>query len=305
MSTADDRFLAIDGGQTAVKVSHAGRRLSFPGLRTNTEIMPQLAEVVSAVIPAPGPSDWTVAVGTTGLTRAEGDPRILLELCRARGVGRVILAHDSVTSFLGAVGFRRGVVVASGTGVVTFGVGADSVARVDGWGNLMGDVGSGFWIGRSGLEAVMRAYDGRGPATAITELATERWPDLSQAYIELQGNPGHVRLVASFAKGIACLAETDEVAAAICRRAGEELALSARTAVSRIGEAASPRPVVCLVGGVFRSRHVRESCIAGLRREWPRFEPFEAAGDGLVGAEALASLPADSPLSSSVAVAAV
>ncbi|MDT3318074.1 hypothetical protein Q9S71_14695 [Microbacterium sp. KSW4-11] len=46
---------------------------------------------------------------------------------------------------------------------MTLAVGDRDTARVDGWGWTMGDAGSGFWIGREALTAVMRAHDHRGP----------------------------------------------------------------------------------------------------------------------------------------------
>lgn len=304
MNSPAPSLIAIDGGQTAIKVFDGRSRSTFPALRTNTELMPQLADVVGRVTHhLPRTDTRTVAVGTTGLTGAESDPRILLDLCQEFGVNKVILAHDSITSFLGAVGLRRGVVVAAGTGVVTFGVGEREAARVDGWGNLMGDVGSGYWIGRAGLEAVMRAFDGRGPATRITDLATDSWPDLSQAYIDLQTDPGYVSRIASFASGIAALAETDDVAARICRDTGRELAVSAATALRRIGEDATTSPLICLMGGVFGSHHIKMACVDALREQWPRFEPFEPLGDGLAGAKALPSVAPESPLASMIAVA--
>ncbi len=76
-------------------------------------------------------------------------------------IAEVALAHDSTTSYLGALGDEPGVMITSGTGVVTLAVGPDDVARVDGWGWIMGDSGSAYWIGRNALEAAMRGYDGR------------------------------------------------------------------------------------------------------------------------------------------------
>ncbi|MDR1768772.1 MAG: ATPase, partial [Propionibacteriaceae bacterium] len=232
--------------------------------------------------------------------RLESDPAALLALCRGFGVGRVLLAHDSVTSFLGAMGYGSGVVVAAGTGVVTLGVGERSVARVDGWGNIIGDAGSGYWIGRAGLEAVMRAYDGRSPATALAEVAQASFSSLSGAYIELQTDPDRVARVASFAKQVAELAGRDAVCASICRDAGRELALSAITAARRAGLS---EPRVALVGGVFSAPAVKQSCVEALRERWPGFEPAPPLGDALDGAAALAGLPEDHPLAPRVAIA--
>jgi N-acetylglucosamine kinase-like BadF-type ATPase len=162
----------------------------------------------------------------------------------------VLLAHDSVTSYLGTLGDQHGVVVASGTGSIILAVGPAGVARVDGWGYLMGDAGSGYWLGRAALDAVMRAHDGRGPATALHEVVSSRWPELADAYLELQSDPAKVSVIAWFAEAVAARAATDEVAARLCREAAEELALSVVTALRRAGEDAAP--VVSAIGGVFR-----------------------------------------------------
>lgn len=293
--------LGIDSGQTAIKVSLGDLTLDYPGVRTNTDMLPQLAEVIRQTLATRPAGPVEVAIGTTGLTTAENDPAALLRLVSGCGVQRVHLAHDSVTSFLGAIGFRRGVVCAAGTGVVTLGVGRDRVARVDGWGNIMGDAGSGYWIGREALDAVMRAYDGRGPATLLTGLVQRRFPQLQDAYIELQTNHDRVRLVASFAHGVSDLAGQDAVAASICERAGHELAHSVATAVHAIGE--DDNPEICLLGGIFAGEPIRRACIAALRRQWPDFVPHPAEGDGLAGALSLPSLPVHHPLASRIAVA--
>jgi N-acetylglucosamine kinase-like BadF-type ATPase len=294
--------LAVDGGQTGIKVRAVGGApfaRTFPGVRTNAAVLPQLADAVLSAAREAGPFA-TIAVGTTGLTEAEDDPGRLLALCAAAGVRRVQLAHDSITSYLGALGAERGVVVASGTGVVTLAVGAGRMARVDGWGHIMGDAGSGYWIGREALDAVMRAHDGRGPATALSQVVTARFPRLDQAYIELQTDPDQVAVVGSFAVAVSELATSDGVAAAICRRAGEELALSASAAARAVG---LERPAVCLVGAVFGSDAVRSACLDALERRVPGFRPVPARGEGIDGAEALLTLPAGHPLASEVSVA--
>ncbi|MCC6496221.1 MAG: hypothetical protein IT193_08170, partial [Propionibacteriaceae bacterium] len=254
--------LAVDSGQTGIKVRCLGGvpyEHTFPGVVTSTTLLPQLADVVLAAARATGSDFPLVTVGTTGLTATENDPGRLLDLCTAAGTVEVRLAHDSITSFLGALGVRAGVVVAAGTGVVTLGVGATSMSRVDGWGNLIGDAGSGYWIGREALDRVLRAHDGRGPRTALTDVVRDVFPDLEQAYIELQTNPDRVRVVASFARAVSDLAAGDPVAADICARAGAELAHSAVAAARNVGLDREPETVVCLMGGVFGSTAVREA----------------------------------------------
>ena len=303
--TSTARVLAIDAGQTGIRtllIDDAGGRKTrrgdegeLPGILTHAPLIPQLAQVVASVSATVG-DIGTVSVGSTGLTREETDPVALREAAMRSGVDRVLMAHDSVTSYLGALGDERGVVVASGTGVVTLAVGAKTYARVDGWGNLLGDAGSGYWIGRAALEAVMRAYDGRGPETGLTEHALAEFPDLEQAYITLQSDPGRVRRIAAYTRHVTELAATDEVSASICDAAARELVLSVTTGLERVGEADGPSPVVCAIGGVLRADAIASRFAEKLRVRWPEVDIREPLGSGLDGAALLPAVAETSAL---------
>jgi N-acetylglucosamine kinase-like BadF-type ATPase len=293
--------LAIDAGQTGIKVRAAGQDLVFPGIDTHEELLPQLAAVVRAALEQSGADPSVVTAGVSGLTAREADAAALLDRIDDPRVREVILAHDSTTSFLGALGDTRGAVVAAGTGVVTLAVGASHVARVDGWGYLMGDAGSGYWIGREALDAVMREFDGRGPATALRAVAEERWPDLAQAYIDLQGDPERVRVVASFAAHVARFAAAgDAVAQHITVRAGGELAHSVETALRRVRTDDDEHFSVCAIGGVFRSVLLHEAFASHIAASEFDVALVEPRGHGIDGAMALADLGPQHPLSPAV-----
>ncbi|TXK18653.1 BadF/BadG/BcrA/BcrD ATPase family protein [Homoserinibacter sp. GY 40078] len=305
MTTAASVVLALDAGQTGIKarlVSPGGteERL-FPGVRTDELLLPQLAAAARDV--AAGRAIGTLAVGTSGLTSAEFDATALRHLLAAEAPQRVLLAHDSITSYLGTLGDAHGVVVAAGTGVVTLAVGPAGSARVDGWGYIMGDAGSGYWIGREALDAVMRAHDGRGPETSLTSVVRDRWPDLEDAYVQLQSDPAKVSIVAWFAEAVAAHAEHDEVAAGICRAAAQELGLAAITALRRaMGGQPVAEPLVSAIGGVFRGQHVREAFEETVRAVHPGLRMEAPHGTGLDGAVALAGLPAEHPLAALASV---
>ena len=302
--SAESALLALDCGQTGIKARSRQPRLfehTFPGVITSRPLLPQLANAVVEASRLAGRQFPVVVIGSTGLTDVDNDPGQLLELCREAGTTQVRLAHDSVTSYLAALGLDPGVVVAAGTGVVTLGVGEAGIARVDGWGYLLGDAGSGYWLGRAGLDHALRAYDGRGPATALTEVLYASFPKPDEAYIDLQTDPDTVRRVAAFARAVCDLAATDAVAAAICTSAGQELALSAEAAAARVRLGGDPR--VCLIGGVFDATAVREACVAALRQRLPDVRLVEPMGQGIDGAEALAQVGPEHPLAARVASA--
>lgn len=228
------------GKPAGTKVRFAGPagagELLLSGVLTHEPILPQLCTVVKESERQTGEVFSTVSVGVSGTTKADHDAGRLMDLIGGPGLERVLLAHDSVTSYLGALGDRQGAVVAAGMGVVTLGVGRSALARVDGWGNIMGDAGSGHWMGREALDAVMRAHDGRGQATALTAVVQRRWPDVEEAYIALQSSPDRVRTIAGFARDVAELASTAPVAHAICVAAARELASSTEAALRRVAD---------------------------------------------------------------------
>ena len=83
---------------------------------------------------------------------------------------RIQVTDDLRTAFLaGGVG-DDGLLVLAGTGAVAVRFqGREAIARRDGMGWLLGDIGSAVWLGRRTLEAVAADLDGRGRRTLLTE----------------------------------------------------------------------------------------------------------------------------------------
>lgn len=304
--------LAIDGGQTGIRAQvrtmdgaeRAGLPIQeFRGILTDRPLAPQIADVVGRARAATGLDFATVSAGLSGLTDGEALAPALLAATTGFGVSTVHLVHDSVSSYLGALGNARGAVIAAGTGAVTLAVGATEVVRIDGWGYIMGDAGSGYWLGREAFVAVMRAFDGRGLATALTEVMLADFPDLAQAYVDLQRDPDRIRRTASYAAHVARLADTDEVARGICDAAAAELALAVATGLRRVGEDQSDSPAVCFLGGVLRGERVRSQLTARLAAWWPHLEVREPLATSLDGAALLPRLDPDSALAHQVLTA--
>lgn len=296
-------LLALDAGQTGIRLrwEHGQERLEggTSGVLTDRPLMPQLASVIGTFLTEHRLAPTSVGVGSSGLVTPEAGE--LLGLVSRYGITEVAVAHDATTSYLGALGDTPGAVIAAGTGVVTLAVGPSSVARVDGWGYLIGDAGSGFWIGRAGMDAALRGFDGRGRMTPLTDRMRETFPDLSAAYVELQSDERRVSRIASFARVVDEVADDDPVAAEILDQAAAELSESVLAGLRRVGLMGSEPPRVCALGQVLRSTHIRARFTRYLRMQWPGLELAEPLGNALHGAALLANLGETSPLSSLVA----
>jgi len=72
----------------------------------------------------------------------------------------IVPSTDFEIALVGARGEHFGVLILAGTGSVAFGVNAkgDNI-QVGGWGYLLGDEGSGYWMGMEALKALTRSFD--------------------------------------------------------------------------------------------------------------------------------------------------
>jgi N-acetylglucosamine kinase-like BadF-type ATPase len=159
--------------------------------------------------------------------------------------------------------------------------------RADGWGHLLGDCGGGAWIGRAGLEAAMRAYDGReggsGPLLARLEAVFGPAGELPG---KLYTRPDRPAVLASFAPEVGrCAAGGDPVAEAVLRDAARHIAQAAEAVCPRLEAGDIATGDIALTGGLFR---MGAPLLAPLRAELaarlPGVPVTEAAGDPLDGA---------------------
>jgi len=222
------RVLAIDGGQSEVRALHsdAAAAATVDGVSRAAGTDRRIAAAVLTAWESLGSPGVDRAV--LGLTTAPSDPREALHLAEtvgtAIGAREVWLCDDSVTSHAGALSLGPGVSIVAGTGVACLAVPERGSPRiVGGHGYLIGDEGGGFWIGREGLRAALRAGEGRGPQTALTALAAARFGDLKDLPVKLHDDDRAVNTIAQFASDVLDAAATDESAAAIVDEAAAEL----------------------------------------------------------------------------------
>jgi glucosamine kinase len=296
--------LFVDAGQSAVRArlrtQDSVQEWTLPKIDTSNEIAPQILSAIQAVFKVSNAKPWQISISSTALSDEIRTAEQILAAVSGEGVESLLLAHDSIAGYLAALGHRLGAVSAVGTGVVTLGVGPMGFARVDGWGNIIGDAGSGFWIGRAALDAAMRAFDGRGQQTLLLELMKKEFPDIPNAYLALQSDPGRVARIASFSRETIELSKDDPVAKRIVDEAVEELVLSISAALRTVGFGNSDNPSISWVGNVARNQIVSARLRTNLLKTWPNAEILEANLEPIDGVELMSQIKAESPISSKV-----
>ena len=181
-------LVAVDAGGTstrAVVVHPAGRCLGYAvaGSGNPTSAGPQTsaASVAASVaealqhagVPSEGVGQMVLAMAGAGTTAVEDAIRLRLA---ALGVDAPLLFEsDLLATYFSGTHVPDGYAVIAGTGAGAIRVEDGRPAAVaDGLGWLLGDEGSGFWIGQRVVRAALADLDGRGPATALTPLMLAR-----------------------------------------------------------------------------------------------------------------------------------
>ncbi|MER7476230.1 BadF/BadG/BcrA/BcrD ATPase family protein [Streptomyces sp. NPDC126510] len=166
---------AADGRPLGEGAAGPGNALTVPVPR----LTEHLAEAVGQAVPEPDRGRVVaVAGGFAGATgAAEDEPgrrnalAALTAALRRLGIdaGPPVVGSDIEAAFASAPGAPAdGLALVAGTGAVALRItGRRGVATVDGDGWLLGDDGSGFWIGRAAVRAALRMADGRGAPTVL------------------------------------------------------------------------------------------------------------------------------------------
>lgn len=150
----------------------------------------------------------------------------------------IVVEGDAYSAYRGALPFDDGIVALAGTGSFACGTWQGRWETIGGWGPLLGDEGSGYWIGVEALKAVALAADGRGPKTQLSDIFKRTlhysFDDelrrlVYSDVLNRQRIAGLTLLVTQAAR------QGDNVASDILKRAGEELAKMVRDLAKRMG----------------------------------------------------------------------
>ena len=197
----------------------------------------------------------TLTVGGTRLGGA--DDRATLRRALAPLARRVMVVTDFELAHLAAFGREPGVILVASTGSVAFARGAGGRSkRSGGLGPLLGDEGSGFWLGR---EALRDPVLSRSLPSALT----------------LAHSCDPVRATAALAPRVLRRSRRLREAAA------EHLAALARTAASGL-PMTGPKPLA-LHGSLFKDDALRASLVRRLGKNWVLVAPRVSAERAAAG----------------------
>ena len=246
-----------------------------------------LFQVIDALDP-PTPVD-AVCLGIAGADRPAHRELVREVLARLGFRRRVRVVHDAVVALAAGAPDGIGLVIVAGTGSVAYGSDPQGqTARSGGWGWLLGDEASAFWLGHAAVRQGIRGADGRGPETTLFEricarVGAETPQDLADWFYAQDRPRAGVAELAGLVEEAADAG--DRAAGALLDQAADHLARAAR-AVARRLSFPDPFPLL-LAGGTFRACPSLEPRLAALL-ELPEARIERLAVEPARGAVALA-----------------
>ena len=256
--------VGVDIGASWVRVVARRGEQRIGGLRIATTAVGDLGTFFPRVMRRRGWRDvGAMVVGSRGIWT--GPERRSISRRLSRVTRRIEVLSDAQLAHLGALGNRAGVLILSGTGSIA--IACDDArrwTRAGGFGPLLGDEGSGFWLGRAWLRATTQGED-FGPTRRLIQ---SRDP---------------VRRIAALARGVIARAKRGDARARRIVREGQAHLAALVREVAR--ELRLPAPVtVSWAGSVlddawFRAGVARALARAGQRATWrpPAMAAVEAA----------------------------
>ncbi|KAJ1694976.1 hypothetical protein LUZ63_011674 [Rhynchospora breviuscula] len=228
------------------------------------------------------------------------DQKRLLDWLRGKFPSHVkfYVENDAVAALAsGTMGKLHGCVLIAGTGSIAYGITEDGrEARAAGAGPVLGDWGSGYGIAAQALTAVIKAHDGRGPLTSLTDniLKELQLSSPDEVIGWTYADASWARIAALVPVVVSSAIEGDEVANKILHESVRDLADCVIAVVRRLqlcGEDGKGRFPLVMVGGVLESNKkwdIGKEVTQCISKIYPGVNPIQPEVEPAVGAALLA-----------------
>jgi len=243
-------LLADESGKVLSKAISGSANLLVKGELAVEKVIFDVIESLEAPEPLAA-----LCLGIAGVGRLGAD-QVIRDVLRRLGQRQPVrVVNDALVALVAGAPSGVGIVVVAGTGSIAYGVDPGRhEARSGGWGYLLGDEGSAFWLGHYAVRHAIRAADGRGVATTLYPLICDKLgvsepTELVDWFYDQELSRNRVADLASLVETAS--ADGDEAAENLMDQAAKHLTKAARAVA---GQLSFPdRFPVVLSGGAFKA----------------------------------------------------
>jgi len=267
-----DHLIGMDGGGTKTtcvitdlrgkilyECSGGPSNFLMLGTETVSETLLQLISKCTTELNITEDDIAVIVLGTTGAGRRTDAERLendFIKYAGFKGSGfrRFHVESDARIALEGAFSGKPGSILIAGTGSIMFGKDRNNnILRVGGFGRYLGDEGSGYVLGRKGLVAVSKEFDGRGAKTVISKLAKERFKIESPEILITEIYKNNFDLASAAPLVIEAAESGDSIALKIIKEETDELVLHVSTMYAKLGETVMD---LALIGGLITHKNI-------------------------------------------------
>ncbi|MCS6809515.1 MAG: BadF/BadG/BcrA/BcrD ATPase family protein [Bacteroidota bacterium] len=274
MATAyEPIIIGIDGGGSRTRgVLYKGdtelaqsetstARVGTVGVVESAERILNLISELITMAKLPNREIDAVLIGLAGTWLKEEQMRsqqlisLLAKRERKIDIDKLVVTSDAAIALDAAFEGEHGIVLIVGTGTIAIAkTPKGEFVRCGGWGIELSDEGSGAWIGREGLTAMARAFDGRGKWTAFADMMIKFFPtinpEIPRTFVAAYNERAFdYSTVTPFV--MECATNGDEVCTNIIERAADHLIENVTTLYNKHFKG-NDVPVAC-VGGIMEA----------------------------------------------------
>lgn len=190
-------------------------------------------------------------LGLAGAGRKRIAKRFYRKLIKNCFLKNLKIFSDGYIALIAATRYSKGIMINSGTGIIVMGIDdKGKIERCSGWGYLIDDEGSGYWIGQKILNRVFRSFDGRDRPTALLKVVLNVFDakDLDEVLIKVYSDKNFINRITSITKYVGDLWINDSIAREILEEAAEEMAIAISCVQKKLN---IDCPDIYYLGGVF------------------------------------------------------
>lgn len=297
------RWIGIDGGGTKTSCiigDEKGRLLTMSiGTTSNIQAVPHqrvrstLLDLLDKVVKESQSSIENIEAVSLCLAGAdrEYDKVVIREFFRDTPYEDIVtIKSDAQAALASGTWAEDGLLLIAGTGSIAYGISKElpSPIRVGGWGYLLGDEGSGFYIGKRALSAVLKAFDNRELKTALTTSILKHFDfQEEKELISLYRDENIVPKIANLSKYVFEAARNEDlIAISILKDATGELAKMVKAAKAKF--VSNNKVTLVLHGGLFSDEWFTKDLIEKIQIACGELAIVQAEIPAVVGAYLMA-----------------
>lgn len=276
----------LEGNIIGYKVSTSGNINAIP-LTQLHDTLKNMIDTILSQNNIPFDDILQIFICLAGADRVGEKEKIHQSFADSEWFDKIIIQSDAHAALAAGTWGNPGTLLIAGTGSIVYGLDGEHYFRIGGWGYLLGDEGSGFYLGKLAIRSILESHDTKLPMRPFQQnilayFHVQHPPDIIS---EIYSHKTPVSHIASICNEVLLAFELgDEVASEMVQQTQDELIRLIRLAQYQM----DMEKHLVLHGGLFANSAFYKAFCKQLDNQFPTLKYTKPEVSGEVGAYILA-----------------